>query len=214
MAKRATIETERAALASIAGRIAELEQQRSEKLLSDVIDEVQGIDRELEAEKCSAAVHRDRIAALEEIKRTEDRRRREREKAAGIEIVKKRLAHRRQLAIAVEAAIKDMAAKYFELVASAGDIFADWPEGLPPPNRSTDLTAGTIKKEFGYALYAAGRPNAMTGCQLPAPAMSSAVAGLGVRGLAASVEEAGELFLVRLKSSPTAEAEDDDEVAA
>lgn len=115
-----------AALAQTEARIVELEDERAAKLLApNYAGEVDALDRQIEAQRRAAVVHCDRIAAMAEKQRADERARLEREKADRIADMRKRLARRDTAAERLEAALVAVREAYAELSAVDKAIFPD-----------------------------------------------------------------------------------------
>jgi hypothetical protein len=115
-----------AALADTEAKIAELEAERSAKLLApNYAGEVDAIDRQIEAQRRAATIHCDRIATMAEKQRADERARLEREKADKIADMRKRLARRDTAAERLEAALLAVREAYTELNTIDEAIFPD-----------------------------------------------------------------------------------------
>jgi hypothetical protein len=202
-----------AAKAAAEARIEELQRDREAALVaSDDLDAVRAIDRSIEEQRRAAAIHADRVAALTgEMKRERlAQLARERDAACAA------LTAARQECVAtgeqLEIAIKRVGELYFAARDIRSTLLARWPNGLPFP-RANELQLTSLPAEVGYALWAAGRPTARTGCQLPWPQSTTPVAGLGAVGIAALIARSVDSTIARLKSAPL-EDDEQEEIAA
>jgi hypothetical protein len=131
-------------LAGANAKIAELEALRAAKLPDAEIADVQRIDAELAIHRHAASIYLDRIAALGDRQRQEERASRKADKAAAVAEIAKRLARRDNASRLVEAKCSELRAGVAELLAADAAVFADWPMSLPPPNNFSYLSIGAL----------------------------------------------------------------------
>lgn len=122
----ASLSAARRALGAAEATIAQLETKRAAKLLDgDDIADVQQIDAALSAQRVATFIYRDKIAALIERQRQEERARLEAEKAAHIADVAKRVEARNAKARAVDQATAALCAAFAELTAADAALVAE-----------------------------------------------------------------------------------------
>lgn len=121
----AALDAERSALLQIESHVIRLQNDRAVLIESegDIVAPVLKLDSEIEKQRQAAVIRRDRIAALERQCREHERQRLQREKAAGIAEVGKRLAKRLEAAHKLDAAHKKFAEAFAELLKADDEAF-------------------------------------------------------------------------------------------
>jgi hypothetical protein len=128
-------------------RIVELEGERVQKLADaegDYLAEIGAIDQQLRSLRADWIVHRDKIAALEIRITKQAHARREQEKSAFIDELKKALPRRQAAVERLDAALKETAEAYKDLAAADDAVFINWPNVMPPADRFGYLRAMRI----------------------------------------------------------------------
>ena len=131
----AALGTEQAALLQVESNIIKLENERAAAIEStegDVVAAVLKLEGELKKQHQTAAVHRDRIAVIQRQCREQERQRLEQEKAAGIADVRKRLTKRHEAARKLDAALKQVAEAFAELMRVDEEAFFNFPPSVSP----------------------------------------------------------------------------------
>jgi hypothetical protein len=199
-------------LATREATLASLREDRGRLLIAGRDAEVEKIDEAIAGEERAIARCGDRIEALRgELGRLATERA-EREKAAALAEVAKRLASREQKAVRLEKAVAELGEALADLLGSRAEVLANWPRVLPLP-KWTDLRGVAIQRELAFALYGAGRPAWDRGCAIPAPIKPVAVAGRGPMGIAASVAVASRVLMLELRKAPLLIEQDESEAA-
>lgn len=103
------------------------------------VAEVQRLDHEIEAHQHAASIYHERIGALLERQREDERGNREAEKAAAVAEVGKRLARRQSAARKFDEATEVFIAEIAKLQAADAAVFSDWPAILPLMDAGTKL---------------------------------------------------------------------------
>jgi hypothetical protein len=202
-----TLKAAEAALAQAESKIADLERDRAAKLLElDYTAGVESIDLQISAHRRAAVVHRDRLAAMLQKRRTDDRARLEREKADGIADIGKRLARRDSAAQRLEAALADVSAVFAELSAADEATFTGWHAVLPAPNTVSYLSIGSMA-----TLCRRDRRPSDFDARVIVGSVRSIAEG-AAEGLAAEVQQKGRDLLEILQAEPI--PDDVDEEAA
>jgi hypothetical protein len=190
-----------AAHEAIKQRIVALQADREATLLaSDDIGAVQVIDAKLAAEQSSLGVCEDRIAALRQAIREQERDRLEQAHQAGIAIVAKRLEKRVELAKKLDTILREFETVWHQLLDRSA-VTDDWPPGVPLPLAEDLLDVRPLRDELGWRLYACGRPAWNRGCSVPPPKPAVGVAGMEPKGLIGATEAMGQSLLARLKNT-------------
>jgi hypothetical protein len=136
----------------------ELQDKRSGALAGDDIAAISQIDRQIETAQRTAAIHRDRIAALEVSAAELEREAREKARQVAIDKIVPRLAERDRLAAKIEHLAHELGERYFELLAS-GDLADDWPPSFPSPRPNFGLIPlDSINRSLGWLMFSIGRP--------------------------------------------------------
>ena len=162
------------------GKLSELTMQRGQALVdSDDVAAVAAIDQQLADQHRTITILTDRCNALANQVWQLDHERREAERTAAIAELEKGFAKRHKLALEREAAVKVLGDTWDALLNSREDALKAWPDQFFARPSFDTLQKNTMAKEFAWALYAAGRPTAMTGCKIPTPTN----AGLGISGI-------------------------------
>jgi predicted RNase H-like nuclease (RuvC/YqgF family) len=188
-----------AALAQTEARIVELEGERAAKLLSpNYAGEVDALDRQIEAQRRAAVVHCDRIAAMAEKQRAEERARLEREKADKIADMRKRLARRDTAAERLETALEAVRELTAELTAIDEAIFPD---------------GGYLSTSSLYLLCRRDRRPSDPASRLVIGPVRSIADGAG-EGLADAVKEKGVALIETMEAEPIEADQADEEIAA
>lgn len=204
-----------AALVAAEAKLAELADARAVALReSDDVAAVQQVDKAIDEMRAVADVHRDRIAELKRVVREQQAEETERQRQAALAEVQKRLDAQVELAKEVEAAVRQLGAKWNQLLGWRQAIIAGWPEGLPRPSASDFVDVGPLRRELGNALFAASNPRWDKIPSIPPPLAPLAVEGLSPRGIAGYVAAAGSSFLSRIRSQRIEDHNDNDEAAA
>jgi hypothetical protein len=150
----AALEKTGAAIAATEGKIAALQVQRAELLASeDGIEQVQQLDRSIEAQHRALVTYQDKLAALQQRFRQEQQ---EQERAVQLKVIAKALAVRRQWGAEADAAAAQLGEAFFNLMA-ADNIAPLWPFEAPWPNFGM-VDRDAVHRELGWALFSAGRP--------------------------------------------------------
>jgi hypothetical protein len=187
-----------AAMADTERKIADLERDRAAKLLEpDYAGGVETIDRQIEAQRRAAGVHRDRIAAMVIKVRSDERARLEREKAEHIVETGNRLARRDVAAAKLETALAAVKAAYSELSAADHAIFAG-ARGLS--YLSIDAMPALCRRDR--------RPQDFNARIIVGP-IRAIVEG-AADGLAEEIARKGRDLVDSLQAEPVAELDDDD----
>jgi hypothetical protein len=196
-------------LAETETKICDLQQQRTAKLLgSDGVDEVVAIDREITSFEQAAGVHRDRAAALQDEVARAHREQLQVEHDARVAATESALAVRDDIAVKLDAAIRDIGAAYFELLDQNVTISQQWGYSNNAL-RTGALGEAIIASMVSHALFAAGRPRSGVS-RMPGPHN----AGLGVIGtelsgsFAERVAASSAALLEMIRSKPAQQPED------
>jgi hypothetical protein len=158
--------------------ISDLQHERQAVLLDSDLAQIQAIDQKISDQFRVLAVHKDRVTALKAQARREQYDQLERERDAQVAALEQKFAASQAKAQELEATVKRMGDLYFELLELREQAFLAWPAMLPRPSYEL-LHKSTLPREFSWALYAAGRPTAMSPCHIPNPSNQ----GLGVQGI-------------------------------
>jgi hypothetical protein len=129
----ASLQSAQTALAKAEERIAQLTAERAAKLEAEgdsYAAEVGKIDVEINQLRASLAVHSARVLAMESRCRENVLAQLERERLAGIEIIRKRAAGRLEAARRLDTAHKQFIAAFAELMKADQDFVRDWPAGV------------------------------------------------------------------------------------
>jgi hypothetical protein len=138
------LEIAQAALAADEKRIVELEIERAQKLEDadgDYLSELEAIDTQLRSLRANAIVHADRIAAMEIKAAKRERARIAEQRTAAIAEIKNALPARVAAAVRLDVALKELANAFASLASADAEVFADWPDTLPPVARLAYLSA-------------------------------------------------------------------------
>jgi hypothetical protein len=194
-------------------KLADLQGKRKAALLeADDIEQVQILDRQIEAAHQTLGILVDKIVALEAQLAHEKVEAIAKQRAAAIEVLERKFAERLKLAEAVEAAVKNLGDTWEALLHSRSDIVEGWPDEFERPLEA-DLRS-RIDREFAWALFGAGKPNALKPCSIPAPSnIGLGVAGISAKGIAGAIKVEHDVMLDRLRSLPLPDAEPKDEAA-
>jgi hypothetical protein len=140
--------------AAAAGRIVQLEAQRSAQLETDdiAVDQIDQLDQAIAAERRAIAILDQRIAVIERDLARAARERREAERAAAIKIIAPELAKRTALAAELEASIKHIVALYTQ-IKNDQSLRSAWPFGSLNW-QPYDLSADSMKslRNHGYEM--------------------------------------------------------------
>jgi hypothetical protein len=197
----AGLATARGKLAAAEARLADLANERALALAeSDDVAVVQKIDTAISAAQSEAGVLKDRISTLQQAIRQQQVEETERQRQAALVEVQKRLDAQVELATDVEAAVKQLGAKWNELLNWRTAILGAWPDGLPRPLASDFEDVRLLRRELATALFSASKPAWDRQPSIPAPASPIGVQGLEPTGIAGYVAAAGAGFLARIKA--------------
>lgn len=204
-----------AALAAAEARLAELASDRAVALReSDDVGAVQAVDARITETLAAVNVHRDRIVALKAAVHEQRTEELDRQRAAAIAEIERRLAGQVKLAGEVEAAVKHLGDTWNRLINWRQSIISGWPEGLPLPRATDFQDLRDLRRELGVLLFSAGKPSWNRPPSIPAPAGPVGVAGLEPKGLARYVEGAGRAFIARLRmQQPVVNSDEGNEAA-
>lgn len=196
-----TLKKVRAELAAAQTKIAGLQVKRRAALLdADDVAAIDALDRQIEALRRTVGILNDRAAALAGECAELERERRERQRAAAIAVIEKKLAVRNAIAAELEAKVKEMGDLYFALL-NAENIAANWPFAPPSPNFGLVDVAG-IRRELGWLLYSIGRPIGGRSLFPEATSAGLGVAGISPAGLGASVDGKSKHTIAILRTAP------------
>jgi hypothetical protein len=203
----------RAALAAAEAKKAELQRERSAKLLeTDGFDAVWALDRAIAEQHATLKVCDERITALEVLRRKELVAAQEEQRAAAIELIEKKLAVRNKTALELEAVIRRMGELFFALLDSES-VAPDWPFPAPRPGFGK-IDVDGVRREMGWLLFSVGRP--IRGeTILPMPNNAGlGVAGIRPKGIAGIVAAHSANLLELLHNAPLGGEPDLEEATA
>jgi hypothetical protein len=198
------------------GKLSELAMQRGQALVdSDDVAAVAAIDQQLADQHRVISILSDRCAALARQVWQQDHERCEAERTAALAELEKSFAKRHRLALELEAAVKVLGDTWDALLNSREQALAAWPDQFFARPSFDTLQKNTMAKEFAWALYAAGRPTAVTGCKIPTPTNAGlGVAGLSPQGIAGSVAIEHAAIIEVLRNAPLPDETEQEEAAA
>jgi hypothetical protein len=184
-------------LAAADARAAALRAEREQALLQfEGVDEVAKLDAAIAAQERSAAIHRDRIAALEGEAKHQASEQIEAARAAALERISKKLDARNEFALKIEQATRHLADLYAAMGVVDCSLRADW--ALP--------MAGYWAPDAGIAGEVLGLLHRQTRAKsaglFPRSMWRDLNAVIGVDGIAAKVASQNEQLLDALRNVP------------
>lgn len=202
----ADLKAVQATLAQTEATIADLEQERAARLLQpDYTAAVETIDRELEAQRRAAAVHRDRVEAMIRKAHTDARAELALEKTSALARIEKDVGRRNAAAQRLVAALEAVTVAHADLTEADEAIFSGWPAVLPAVGELDYLKASSLPALCKRARHVSDFNDRMiTG---PVRALADGAAS----DLLEEVQQRGRRLLDALESEPIAEPVDDDE---
>jgi hypothetical protein len=140
-------DTEQSLQAAIAGaeaRIVELTAERDAKLAEDgdYLTTVGKIDAEIAKLRNDVLIFGQRGDAVRALRRKQDADRLQKEKAAGVAEIRRRLARRHEAATALDAAVAELARAFAAVVAADDAIFVAWPPAVSDRGRLAHFRVG------------------------------------------------------------------------
>jgi hypothetical protein len=185
------------ALQQAEARIFELTAEREAKIGAaegeDYIGAVAKIDAELDRLRSAVGAHRDRVVAMQARRDQQDRARLEQEKTAGIADVSKRLSKRHEAARKLDAALKQVADAFAELIRADEDAFSNFPSAVSPLGRLNHFHLDALEP-----LSARRRPRP------PSAGLVRCVAEHDAFNLADAIEQQNRECIEMLDSQPVA----------
>jgi hypothetical protein len=203
-----------AALAGCQAKIAELQSARTTALAeADDVASVHDLDRQIEDQRKAAATYSDRIAVLKAAVAEQQAAEHQKQYAAALAEIEKRLVGQVELAGKVEQAARDLGQHWNQLLNWRSAIVSGWPAELPLPPADAFVDIGPLRRELSVLLYSIGEPKWDRPSSIPAPAQPFTVQGLEPKGVASYVDGAGKAFIARLRSQAIKPIQDESEAA-